>query len=809
MAPAHLAAGSNQGNWDSREQLLFEFEQAWQREPPPALEVFWRTACPSDSSQRRELLEELVKIDLEWRWRRPPSPGGSSVRPRLEEYAARYPDLGGMSLALIGEEYRVRQRWGDWPGHEEYLLRFPSHAPQLRLLLSRYDTQIASEFSSQKAPKPLPQRGLALVGGAAPVPSPVTTAAALLDSLREHQICTPAQLNELTRGRAARFTASRDLAKELLRRGWLTPFQVNQLLQGRGRELVLGPYLFLERLGEGGIGQVFKARHQRMNRIVALKILRKELVADPEVMSRFHREIQVIGQLDHPNIVHAYDAGPIGSAHVLAMEYVEGIDLARLVGQQGPVSAHRACDWICQAAAGLQYAHERGLVHRDLKPSNLMVCSRLVSGKEPLPGATPHSSLTTQQIKVLDMGLARFRPGATKEAATRPAEDRSNTLTPPDAVVMMGTADYMAPEQAFDFHGADIRADVYSLGCTLFFLLTGQSPFSGGTLAEKLTRHQRSEPPPVRKVRPELPTELDPVLQKMLAKDPKDRHQTPGELAESLARLIGQLGTPVAVPVVGTPTARAAAPLARILRRTSWRTRLRRTVPRRLRRGLSRRWQLIGGAGMALVAAMVMIFWLGSGRSQPLGWVILEPVQLTSEGGATLTKLPDRSILASGKLAPADTYTITAFTDLQDITAVRLELLPHSSLPSQGPGRHVASGNPVLSEFHLLAAPRKNPSKTEPIALVNPTAEMNQDGWPVTSAVDGRLETGWAISPKFGERHAAVFETKKPYSFSGGTLLIFVLDQKYPEAPIGRFRLAVTRNPLPIRATDKLPEVER
>jgi formylglycine-generating enzyme required for sulfatase activity/serine/threonine protein kinase len=309
----------------------------------------------------------------------------------------------------------------------------------------------------------------------------------------------------------------RALVHELSRRGWLTAYQANQITIGRGRELVLDQYLVLDRLGEGGTGVVFKARHQAMRRVVALKLIRKDLVAEPEVVARFHREIEVLSRLSHPNIVHAYDAGPIGPTHFLAMEFIEGIDLARLIQKEGPLPVARAVDYIRQAALGLQHAHERGLVHRDFKPSNLM----LTALKRPDAG----SPAVDPCVKVLDLGLARFQ---------HKADGRGLAPLTQDGQGMMGTPDYMAPEQAIALHAADTRADVYSLGCTLFYLLTGQPPFPGKSLAEKLMKHQQAEPPALERLRPEAAA-LAPLVRRTLAKNPADRFQTPGELAAALA----------------------------------------------------------------------------------------------------------------------------------------------------------------------------------------------------------------------------------------------------------------------------------
>jgi len=339
------------------------------------------------------------------------------------------------------------------------------------------------------------------------------SAAGLLERMRQCRVLSPAQLKELSAGSLP--PDPKAMARSLIQSGLLTHYQANLLFQGRGAELLLEPYVVLARLGEGGAGLVLKARHPIMNRIVAIKLIRKDLLKDPDVVARFHREIEVASQVSHPNVVHAYDAGPLGGTFGLVMEYVEGTDLARLIKDEGPLSPSRACDYIRQAALGMQHVHERGLIHRDLKPSNLLV-------------ATPKEGEGNAVVKVLDLGLARL--------SGQKAQTASSQLTTMGSV-MMGTPDYMAPEQALDLRAADIRADVYSLGCTLFFLLTGQPPYPAGSLAQKLMKHQMAPIPSVCQLRAELPAALDPVLRKMLAKQPDERYQTPAEVANALAPL--------------------------------------------------------------------------------------------------------------------------------------------------------------------------------------------------------------------------------------------------------------------------------
>src|SRR5262245_36160601 len=193
-----------------------------------------------------------------------------------------------------------------------------------------------------------------------------------LQALQELPLLEPGQ-REALEELSFRFADPRQLAQELIRRGWLTPYQVNQLFLGRAECLLLGQYVLLERLGQGGMGQVFKARQLNLNRIVAVKVIHKKALAHPKVLARFEREIEAVGKLSHPHIVHAFDSDRVDGTYFYVMEYVDGIDLARLVKQSGPLQVAQACDNIRQAALGLQHAHERGMVHRDIKPANLLV----------------------------------------------------------------------------------------------------------------------------------------------------------------------------------------------------------------------------------------------------------------------------------------------------------------------------------------------------------------------------------------------------------------------------------------------------
>ena len=393
-----------------------------------------------------------------------------------------------------------------------------------------------------------------------------------LEVLCQMPLLEEAQRQELTGSLTARFAEPRDLARELMRRGWLTAFQLNQIFTGRSADLLLGPYLLLERLGEGGMGQVYKARHQRLNRIVALKVIRKERLAHPNAIPRFQREVQAAGQFAHVNIVRAYDAGQVNGTYFFAMEYVDGMDLDQLVKEAGPLEVAQACDYVRQAALGLQHAYERGVIHRDIKPANLLVArtgSRSSSAFLPRPACDalaptasgprhgssallprPAAALAPWGVvKILDMGLARW------QASGAGAELRRLT----QVGSIMGTPDFIAPEQVQRPQTSDIRADLYSLGCTFYFLLTGQVPFPDGTLTEKLLSQQCDEPRCVAAVRQwrllgnnplgaagasaDVAPAVAAIVHKLLAKRPEDRYQLPDDVAKALAAVLEENGT--------------------------------------------------------------------------------------------------------------------------------------------------------------------------------------------------------------------------------------------------------------------------
>jgi hypothetical protein len=270
-------------------------------------------------------------------------------------------------------------------------------------------------------------------------------------------------------------------------------------------------YRITRLLGQGGMGAVYLAEHTIMGRPVALKVIHPRYTASPTAVERFRREVRAAGKLSHPNIVAAYDADHAGATHFLVMEYVEGQTLAAYVHETGPLPFEEACGYVLQAAQALKYAHEKGMVHRDIKPDNLM---RTPSG----------------EVRVLDFGLARIAESADMPIASAGVSDPALTA----AGSVMGTPDYMAPEQARDSSAADVRADIYALGATLFHLLTGTVPFPGGSAADKLRRHELEPAPPLSAVREGVPPGLERVVARMLAKRPEDRPQTPAEVIRRL-----------------------------------------------------------------------------------------------------------------------------------------------------------------------------------------------------------------------------------------------------------------------------------
>ena len=337
-------------------------------------------------------------------------------------------------------------------------------------------------------------------------------------------------------------TDAATLARDLVRANKLTKYQAQVVYQGNTKGLVFGEYVVLDKLGEGGMGVVLKALHRRMKRFVAVKMIASNALGSPDAVKRFYREIEAAAKLEHPNIVAAYDAGEHEGGHYLVMQFVEGRDLAATVKDRGPMVVQAAMECILQAARGLRYAHDKGIVHRDIKPSNLLM---------------DHDGA----VKILDMGLARI--------VGRADDSGKDRLT--GSGEMMGSCDYMAPEQAMDTRHADARADIYSLGCTLFWLLTGHVPYKGQTLMEILWAHRESPIPAICTERPDVPQPLDAVFRKMVAKKPEDRYQSMAETITALETCEGKSSVPGALAGGDTTASFPVANNSAFLQETSLR----------------------------------------------------------------------------------------------------------------------------------------------------------------------------------------------------------------------------------------------
>ncbi len=326
-----------------------------------------------------------------------------------------------------------------------------------------------------------------------------------LDLVRKSGVADEKRLDAyVLRARAGMPPEPAKVAGLLVQEGILTNFQAENILAGKWRRFSIGKYKVLERLGSGGFAQVYLCEHKLMRRRVAVKVLPVAKAKNSSALERFYREARAAAALDHPNIVHAYDIDQDNDLHFIVMEYVDGANLQEIVKRSGPLSVPRACHYMQQAALALQNAHEHSLVHRDIKPGNILVDR-------------------TGVVKILDMGLALI------------FSDEDELLTKKFDDGTLGTADYLSPEQAIDSHAVDIRTDIYSLGVTFYFLLTGKPPFEGVPLAQKLLAHQMKAPPPIAGFRKDVSAAVMAVIDKMMAKDAAERYATPGEVFDALA----------------------------------------------------------------------------------------------------------------------------------------------------------------------------------------------------------------------------------------------------------------------------------
>jgi serine/threonine-protein kinase len=347
---------------------------------------------------------------------------------------------------------------------------------------------------------------------------PLATAESLLDAIRGSGLFPPAVVEHLARELAPFGADTNAAVRHLVDRDLVPVYQLRKVIHGRTADLFIGPFVVLDKLGEGGMGKVFKARDVRTGRLAAVKVIRPHLLDNPVVRGRYEREVKAALALRHPNVAAAFEAGELDGKVYLALEFVDGIDLARLVRTYGLLPVPEACEYVRQAALGLAHAHASGFIHRDIKPGNV-----LVAGERHHPGSTEPAV-----VKLLDMGLVRT-VGLDEDGPPGTDLTRAGTV--------VGTPDYMAPEQAKNSSLVDHRADLYSVGGAFYFLLTGKPPFPVGSPIEKILKHQLDPPPPLQAARPDVPDELARIVARLLAKKPADRFATATELAAALEPL--------------------------------------------------------------------------------------------------------------------------------------------------------------------------------------------------------------------------------------------------------------------------------
>ena len=340
----------------------------------------------------------------------------------------------------------------------------------------------------------------------------------LLKLIRKSGMVEESRLNaylERYRTTATMAADVRKLAGAMVRDGLITYFQAEQFMLGKWRGFTIGKYKLLERIGFGGMGQVFLCEHLYMRRRVAIKVLPPAKAEEPAALGRFYREARAAGTLQHANIVRTHDIDQDGNLHFLVMEYVDGSSLLEMVKKKGPMACDRAAHYIWQSVQGLDHAYRVGVIHRDIKPGNILVDRFGIA-------------------KILDMGLARFY-NSDDDMLTKKYDEKS----------VLGTADYVAPEQTVNSHDVDVRADIYSLGATFYFLLAGHPPFPEGTISQKLIAHQTKKPTPIRQIRADVPEELAAILEGMMEKSIDRRFQTPAEVYEALLPFVQ---APMALP---------------------------------------------------------------------------------------------------------------------------------------------------------------------------------------------------------------------------------------------------------------------
>ncbi|QDU51023.1 bifunctional serine/threonine-protein kinase/formylglycine-generating enzyme family protein [Gimesia panareensis] len=413
-----------------------------------------------------------------------------SITDWLDHVAVEYREVILKELIPLEVEHRIQT--GDLPQVNDYLQVFP---------------MLDQEWLSETIATAQAELKSAATQGNSPA-STANTVESYTERIVQSGVLGPEEMTEIL-GTVERPQSADELAELLTQSGRMTRYQSQMLLEPEGRPLLIGDYLILEPIGSGGMGTVYKAVHRRMKRIVALKVIRADLDQDPERLKRFEREVQTAARLSHPHIVTAYDAGEARGIHYLICEYIDGESLTQLVRDSGPLDFADAMHCLQQIAEGLEYAHAQGVIHRDIKPANILVDDQ-------------------GDLKILDMGLARLQETSEDILSSGGQTELTSSQ------IFMGTIDYMAPEQARNTKLADHRSDIYSLGCTFYFLLTGKPVYAGETTVERILAHKEQPIPQLSTVNNQVPEAFNSIFETMLAKDPNQRYANVSELLQDL-----------------------------------------------------------------------------------------------------------------------------------------------------------------------------------------------------------------------------------------------------------------------------------